>query len=134
LAGSAFEVHERGEIMNALAKVLPDSSSYASGGIRVSKNIALAIPKEIGVRSHGNVDARFVRWSAESRVEDQFLIFEQRSWAAENLSQVIGSQQAASAEEFEAACAAFDRLALRSEEDPSGWAKELGEKFATYMD
>lgn len=119
--------------MNALARALnvqapKDSGNLASG--RVVR--AVAAPQALAPAA--TVSAQHIRHPSEGLFVTQCLVFDQQTWAARNLTRVLGVFDGPSDDEMAAATEAVKSLKARENEDVRAWAKALGETFGSFTD
>ncbi|MER8628511.1 hypothetical protein NKH55_01875 [Mesorhizobium opportunistum] len=126
--------------MNALARALHVEAPRDSGNLRLGR-VVRAIPAPTARTTVKltaptiTIEGQHVRNStAEGTFITQWLMFDQQTWAARNLTQVLGVVAPATDDELAAATKAVQSLSSRANEDVKLWAKELGETFGSFTD
>jgi hypothetical protein len=122
--------------VTAFAKPIHHTAwTESTGEFKISKTIKKAIPQTLSPLNSGAVDATLVRWGASmGRVDTQVLYVDERSWAQQNLSQVISQGTKMSSAEAEAVRAALGRMRSRTGEDEANWAHRLGSSYGSLKD
>jgi hypothetical protein len=125
--------------MNALARALHVEVPRDSGNLRRGRVVkAIPAPTRTAVTLSAptmTIEGQHVRNSAaEGTFITQWLMFDQQTWAARNLTQVLGVVAPATDDELAAATRAMQSLSSRANEDVRLWAKDLGDTFGSFTD